>query len=208
MKNMKLDIDCCAVILSGGRNKRMGGRNKAFLDVGGQSILDRQLAGLQPFFREILLVTRQPEVYATVPVHVVVDLYEARSSITGIHAGLVHSQAGYAFVVPCDTPFLQPAVIEMLLDELEPSCDIVVPFLDGHYEPLCAIYSKRCIPIIEDQLDRGDYKILDFFDQMNVTTLSTERIKAADPLLLSFFNVNTPTDLLACQQLLQKIDSQ
>ena len=207
MKNMNRDIDCCAVILSGGRNKRMGGRNKAFLDVGGQSILDRQLAGLQPFFSEILLVTRQPELYAAIPVHVVGDLYEARSSITGIHAGLVHSQAGYAFVVPCDTPFLQPAMIEMLLDELEPACDVVVPFLDGHYEPLCAVYSKRCIPIIEDQLNRGDYKILDFFGQMNVKTLPTERIKAADPQLLSFFNVNTPTDHLTCQQLIQKMGS-
>ena len=186
----------------------MGGRNKAFLKVGGQTILDRLLASLQPFFREILLVTRQPELYAATPVRVVVDLYDARSSITGIHAGLVHSQAGYAFVVPCDTPFLQPAVIEMLLDKLESACDVVVPLLNGHYEPLCAIYSKRCIPVIEDQLDRGSYQILGFFDQMNTNILSTERIKDADPQLLSFFNVNSPSDHLACQQLWQKMQDQ
>ena len=205
MAHRQQEISCSAVILSGGLNTRMAGRNKAFLDVGGHSILDRLLASLQPYFQEILLVTRQPELYASTPVQVVVDLYKARSSMTGIHAGLVHTQADFAFVVPCDTPFLQPAVIETLLDELEPGCDLVVPFLDGYYEPLCAIYSRRCIPMIEAQLDQGNYRILDFFDQMNTKKLSTEQLKAADPELLSFFNVNTPSAHLACQELLQKM---
>ena len=200
------DPNCSAVILSGGLATRMEGQNKAFLEVGGHTILDRLLASLQPHFQEILLVTRQPELYATALVEVVVDLYEARSSMTGIHAGLVQARADFIFVVPCDTPLLQPAVIRLLLDALKPDLDVLVPLLGEHYEPLCAIYSKRCIPMIEAQLDGGNYRIFDFFHQVNVKTLSTEQIRAADPDLLSFFNVNTPSALLACQSLLQKQD--
>lgn len=195
---------CCAVILSGGRNSRMAGQNKAFLQVDGQPILRRLLDRLQPFFSEILLVTRDPEAYAGFALTVVNDLYDERASLTGIHAGLVQAKAEYAFIIPCDTPFLQPAVIQVLLDSMAPEWDVIVPCLDGYYEPLCAIYSKRCIPAIEAQLDRKDYKIFNFFCRMKMKTLSRDQIKAADPKLRSFFNVNTPRALLACQKMLEK----
>jgi molybdopterin-guanine dinucleotide biosynthesis protein A len=194
-------IDCCAVILSGGLNSRMGGRNKAFLEVGGRSILDHLLTGLRPHFEEILLVTRQPHLYADFPVNVIEDIYPARSSLTGIHAALVKARSAYGFVVPCDTPFLKPAVVQLLLGALEPRWDVVVPQLDDHYEPLCAIYSKRCVPLIEAMLERGDYKIIHLYEQMRVKFLSADRIRAADPELLSFFNVNTPAALSASLKL-------
>lgn len=195
---------CCAVILSGGLNSRMAGQNKAFLEVGGHSILNRLLSRLKPIFEELLLVTREPQAYAHVPVKVVEDLYEDRSSLTGIHAGLVHARADFAFVVPCDTPFLQPAVIRLLLNALEPELDVVVPLVEGHYEPLCAIYSKRCLPVIEAQLDGGDYKIFNFFNRVKIKTLTTDQIKSADPELLSFFNVNTPSALLTSQDMIKR----
>lgn len=195
--------DCCAVILSGGLNSRMAGRNKAFLEVGGRPILTRLLGGLRPIFQEILLVTRQPSFYTDFPVRVVLDLYDDRSSLTGIHAALVNARADFGFVVPCDTPFLKPAVIRLLLDALEPELDVVVPLMEDHYQPLCAIYSKRCLPLIEEMLDNGDYKILNLYERVRTKTLSAERIRAVDPRLLSFLNVNTPEAHRACEDLIQ-----
>jgi molybdopterin-guanine dinucleotide biosynthesis protein A len=183
----------------------MGGEIKAFLEVGGNTILDRLLGVLKPNFEEILLVTRQPELYSSTPVRVVNDLYDARSSMTGIHAGLRHAEADFAFVVPSDMPFLQPALIKLLLEQLNPRRDIVIPYIDRQYEPLCAIYSKRCIPAIEAQLNVKDYKILNFFDKMKVKTLSAEQLKTADPKLLSFLNINTPAAYSACQNLIKEI---
>jgi molybdopterin-guanine dinucleotide biosynthesis protein A len=202
--NARFPVDgCCAVILSGGLNSRMAGRNKAFLEVGGEPIVNRLLTSLKPLFEEIILVTRQPHLYADLPVQIVEDIYKDRSSLTGIHAALVNARSAFGFVVPCDTPFLKPAVIRLLLDAVEPRWDAVVPILGDHYEPLCAIYSKRCLPVVEEMLDSGDYKIINLFNRMRVKFLSADRIKAVDPGLLSFFNVNTPAALLACQQLIQ-----
>lgn len=195
--------DCCAVILAGGLNTRMKGRNKAFLDVGGDSILNRMLNSLQACFKEILLVTRQPDLYSGYPVRIVEDIYRSRSSLTGIHAGLVHAKATYAFVVPCDTPFLQPDLIRLLIDQITPALDIVVPYFDNHFQPLCSIYSERCLPAIESQLDREDFKIINLFDQMRVKTVSAENLKQADPQMLSFYNVNTPAAYEACRNLVQ-----
>ncbi|MBL0715316.1 MAG: molybdenum cofactor guanylyltransferase [Desulfosarcina sp.] len=184
--------NCCAIILAGGLNSRMGGRNKAFLKVGGRRIVDRTLGVLQSIFNEILIVTRQPALYEDLPARVIADIYPARSSLTGIHAGLKHAVAEYAFVVSCDAPFLKPELVTMLLDELEPAVDVVVPSHDSHFEPLCAIYAKRCIPHIEDQLERDEYQIIRFFPRINLKKVPVAKLQKADPQLRSFFNVNTP----------------
>ena len=186
---------CCAVILAGGLNTRMDGRNKAFLEIGGQTILDRLIATLQPIFQQILLVTRHPEQYGDLPVRVVEDLYAARSSLTGIHAGLKHTDTDYALMVPCDAPFLQPELIRLLLDEIDPETDAVVPRIKGYYEPLCAIYARRCLAPIESQLDRGIYKITRFFDRIRLKIVPEEKIGRVDPAMRSFLNVNTPEAL-------------
>ncbi len=205
MSDRPQSMDCCGVILSGGLNTRMNGRNKAFLEIGARTILDRLLERLQSHFREIMLVTRQPELYSGYALRVVEDIYADRASLTGIHAGLVHARAEFGFMVPCDTPFLQSELVSLLLDELEPPLDAVVPFFDGHYQPLCAIYSKRCIPAIEDQLDRGDYKIIHLFDRLKVRIVPVEKLTAADPKLLSFLNINTPEAYAACRKLAAEI---
>ena len=199
MQSGQQNPTCSRAILAGALNTRMSGRNKAFLEIGGQTILNRLIATLKPIFRQILLVTRHPEQYAELPVRAVLDVYAARSSLTGIHAGLKHSDAGYALMVPCDAPFLQPSLIRLLLDEIAPEVDAVVPQVKGYYEPLCAIYSKRCLSPIEAQLEGGQYKITRFFDRIRLKILPEELIKAADPEMLSFLNVNTPEALKAIQ---------
>ncbi|MCP4716964.1 MAG: molybdenum cofactor guanylyltransferase [Deltaproteobacteria bacterium] len=192
---------CAAAILAGGLSSRMGGRNKAFLSVGGRAILDRIMDVLGLHFKEILLVTRRPELYEGRPVKVVQDVYSARASLTGIHAGLIHAEAPFVFVTACDSPFIKPDVIRLLLGEIEPASDVIIPAFDGHFEPLCAIYSKRCLPHIEDRLDRDDLKILHFFNEVNVKHISKEKLTAVDPSLQSFFNVNTPAAHRASQDL-------
>ena len=201
MSKWSREIDCSAVILAGGLNTRMHGRNKAFLEIGGRTILDRLLESLRTVFSEILLVTRQPDQYIGYPCRVVEDIYSHRSSLTGMHAGLVSAGTRYGFMVPCDTPFLQTDLIGLLLSELEPEVDVVVPFYDGHYQPLCAVYSKRCVPVIEEMLDNGDFKIIHLFDRMNVKVVPLEKLKTADPDLLSFLNVNTPAAYDTCRDL-------
>ena len=195
---------CCAVILAGGLNSRMGGRNKAFLEVGGRTILDRLLKTLAVFFTEAILVTKEPKLYHTPSVKIVRDIYPSRSSLTGIHAGLKNARSDFAFVVPCDAPFIQPALIRFLLDQITPDLDVIVPVIGDHYEPLCAIYSKRCLEPIEEQLDRDDYTIIHFFDKVNLKTISAEAIQRTDSDMLSFFNVNTPDALQTSRRMVAR----
>ncbi len=193
---------CSGVILSGGLNTRMGGRDKAFLSVGNQRILDRLYNTFQGLFEEIVLVTNDPLQYLSWDLVIVSDLFPIRSSLTGIHAGLFHASASHAFVTACDTPFLKKALIEALLEELEPKWDVIIPVTKEGGQPLCAIYSKRCIKPIEHQLKTQDPKILKFFPKVKVKEVSETRLRKVDPELVSFFNINTPEDLAASEKLL------
>ena len=62
-------------------------------------------------------------------------------------------------------------------------------------------------PVIEDQLSRRDYKIIRFFDRMAIKKVPVEKLKAADPDLLSFLNVNTPEVHDTCRGLAAEISN-
>ncbi|MBF0376791.1 MAG: molybdenum cofactor guanylyltransferase [Desulfamplus sp.] len=193
-----------AVIVAGGLNTRMGGNNKAFLTLGGKTIISRLISILEMYFDEILLVTKNPEDYSnyTKQVKIITDIYEARSSLTGIHAGIYHAKNFFSFVVPCDAPFIQPPLIKLLLDSITPESDVVIPHHDGYYEPLCAVYSKRCIEQIEYLISLGNYKIYNLFKVINLKTVEKDKLTESDPELISFFNVNTPDSLEAASRLI------
>jgi molybdopterin-guanine dinucleotide biosynthesis protein A len=196
-----MQCPCSGVVLAGGLNSRMGGENKALLCVGGRRILDRLMAAFEGIFRQVLLVTNSPLAFLPWDVTMVGDLFPVRSSLTGIHAGLFHASSGHVFLTACDTPFLKKELIKVLVEELEPKWDVVIPATEEGLQPLCAVYSKRCLRPIERQLAEGNARIIDFFSQVRVKKVPEERFRQADPQLLSFFNVNTPEALVRAEEI-------
>lgn len=190
------------VILCGGLNSRMGGCNKAFIKLAGARLLDRPVDTLSTRFSEILLVARDPGIKNPWGIRIVNDIIEIRSPLSGIHAGLMNMSADYAFCTGCDAPFLERRVIDILVEEIEPGVDVIVPFSDTYYQPLCAIYSRRCAGIIEEQLSRGDLKVDNLYDSVSLKKIPYEKIQQVDQNLISFFNVNTVEDLQGAEQIL------
>jgi molybdopterin-guanine dinucleotide biosynthesis protein A len=180
----------------------MGGKNKAFLSVGSETIMDRLYNTFQGLFDEVLVVTNNPLQYLSLDLMIVTDLFPIRSPLTGIHSGLFHVSAPHAFITACDTPFLKKELIRALLEELEPKWDVIIPVTEKGNEPLCAIYSKRCIKPIERQLRNQASKILKFFPKVKVKEIPEAQLRSADPHLISFLNMNTPEDITVCEKVL------
>lgn len=185
---------CSGVILAGGLSTRYSGRNKAFIEVGGIRILDRLDALYRELFDEIILVTNHPHLYLEWDMTIVTDIFPVRSSLTGIHAGLSAATRPHAFFAACDTPFLNAGLVAELLRRIEPRFDVVIPKTQEGFEPLCAVYSKRCLPAMERHLLKGDFKILNLFNKLKVRTLSEKVVRMHDPEKISFFNINRPED--------------
>ena len=187
--------------MAGGLNKRFSGANKAFMQVGNKRILDHIYDVFIELFEEIILVTNDPIKYLGWNMKIVTDLYSCRSSLTGIHSGLFYSTGSHAFITACDTPFLKKELIETIICAVEPQTDIIIPETSAGIEPLCAVYSKRCLKQIENQLDKHEYKIQKFFNKVRVRTVSDNELRANDPELTSFFNVNNPSSLEKAKQI-------
>lgn len=194
---------CTGVILAGGQNKRFGGQNKAFIKIGGKRIVDRILEVYSELFDQVVLVTNDPAAYIDVDALIVSDHYSQRSSLNGLHAGLFAAAHEYAFFTACDTPFVQGALIRLVLDRIERKADIVIPSTTAGYEPMFAVYRKTCLPAMVWQLEHNLLKIKGLFRKVRVKTVAEADLIEVDPELISFFNINTPEDLLQANRLLR-----
>lgn len=184
------------VILAGGEATRLGGRDKAFLEIGGERIIDRLLALYRLYFEDIVIVTNNPSAYADIDATIATDIIDRRSSMTGIHAGLFYARNEMAFVSACDTPFLKQSMAELVLSSMKPQYDAVMPMHDkGFLEPLCAVYSRRLVKVFAKSLMANEFTIRDALAERRLITIQEQRLRVADPDLLSFFNVNTFDDL-------------
>jgi molybdopterin-guanine dinucleotide biosynthesis protein A len=105
-------------------------------------------------------------------------------------------------LVGCDTPFLQPALLERVVQA--GACrEAAVPRLEGIPQTLQATYSRRCLSTIERLLAHGRPGLRDLLLLTDVAYLDTDEIIKTDPDLLSFFNVNSEADLERAKRLLE-----
>ena len=182
------------VIQAGGRSTRMGGRPKALMELGGRPIVERVLAAVAPAVDDLLLVTNTPDLYASLGLPMVADVYPDAGSLGGIYSGLKAAPGEAAFTVACDMPFLHPAVVRLVVARAG-EADVVIPRVGGQLETLHACYAKSCLPHIEERILAGRLKIVGFFERVRVVEIAEAEVaRHRDPAIV-FMNVNTPEEL-------------
>lgn len=188
------------IVLAGGESRRMGGVNKALLELGGVRIIERVAAMLARVFPETIVVTNTPEEFDFLNLPMFRDIIRGFGALGGLYTGLRSCRERFGFLVACDMPFLDDRVIRRMV-ELIGEHEAVVPRIRGHLEPLHAIYSRNCVPHIERLMAKGDLKILDFFHSVDMLEVAETELAVFDPSLLFAMNVNTPEDLRAARKL-------
>ena len=127
---------------------------------------------------------------------VAADVRPGLGSLGGIHAAVGHAGQP-ALVVAWDMPFVSAELLARLRALGEDGADAAVPESDSRrgVEPLCAYYTPACVAPIERRLDRGDLRVIGFYEEIHVARLAAQAVRRfGDPALL-FMNVNTPGDL-------------
>jgi molybdenum cofactor guanylyltransferase len=193
--------DVTGVLLAGGKSRRMG-EDKCYLRVGTRTLFERSLSVLHSVFQDVLVVIAQdsPALEASVPVYR--DLVPDCGSIGGLYTGLKQAATPYVFGVACDMPFLNPRAIGYFT-ELKSGADIVMAKLHNGFHPMHALYSQRCLPIIEEMIKERNLKIQTMVAHpaLAVRLLTEADLQRIDPEGRSFLNVNTPADLEAARSL-------
>jgi len=181
------------IILSGGRNMRMG-ENKAFVRVEGERLIDRTVRLFRSLFTEVIIVTASPLDYLDQEAAIVTDILPDRGALGGVYSGLFYAGGEHAFIAACDMPFLSREFLQYMVS-LAPGFDIVVPEPSDGLQPLHAVYSRRCLPAIRGLLERNRLKISGFYPGHRLRKVQPEVIRSFDPEGRMFLNVNTREDL-------------
>lgn len=182
------------IILAGGKNRRMG-RNKSFLEIDGERLIDRTVKILKEIFTEIIIVTNSPLEYLDLKAQIVTDIFKGKGSLGGIYTGLFYASSDKSFVTACDMPFLSKPFIEYMVEAAAAKHDIIVPDMPDGPQPLHAIYSKTCLPNIKNLMDHDRLKITGFYKGLNILLIPHETIRSFDPDERMFFNINSDDDL-------------
>lgn len=156
-----------ALILAGGKSSRMGGLHKGNLRIGEESFTQRLVCELQPHVEHILLSygeTVQQELPGCL---IIQDEYKDCGPMGGLHAGLKSCCSELLLVSACDTPLLKWELYAFLLSHLQQH-DAVVPVADGKIHPLTAIYRKSFLPVFEQGLQSGNYRLRSALEQADV----------------------------------------
>lgn len=188
----KKGIEVTGIILAGGKSSRMG-RNKALLDFGGRSIIERTVDLFKSIFPEVILVTNSPEEYTNLGIKIVTDIFPGKGSLGGIYTGIFHSSHDYSFIASCDMPFLGRELIEFLIS-LKEGYDVVVPRLKDGHEPLHALYSKNCLNQIVVMINKGDLRIIGFYPDVRVREVAEDELQPYIFIPSPFININTPEE--------------
>jgi len=202
------------VINAGGASRRMG-RDKALLPVPPRDtpLICHVAQRLRTLPLERLVVVANScavqraiaaAPHGAAPVTIRRDAYPGTGALGGLVTGLAACD-GWAIVVACDMPLLNPVLLRALWDMAIESTgaidgntaaqvDAVVPHVNGRSQPFHALYHRRCVPVMEAQLQAGERRVRTVLTQLRVRAVSEAELRRFDPDLLSFFNVNTPAD--------------
>ena len=156
-----------AIILVGGQSRRMG-RDKSLLPIHGQAMLDHICNQLRPHFDEILLSTKEDPQHVPRGVRVVPDLEPGQGPLMGIFSCLQASVHDLNFVVACDMPVIDIALVKRMLAEAR-DYQGVVPVHDGNLtEPLFAVYRKSVLDTASRFLKSGRRRMTGFCAECNI----------------------------------------
>jgi molybdopterin-guanine dinucleotide biosynthesis protein A len=184
------------------------GRDKALVEIGGRPMLALVIERIRPLFDDIFIAGGDESLYGAFGIPVHRDVNPGCGSLGGIYTALVKAAHPLVFCVACDMPFVDPGLVTFLLGEMERgSFQAVIPTVDGEAEPLCAVYSRNSLPVVERDLDTGVRRIKSTLASLKVRAVDADEMRPFDPELRTFFNINTPEDLKRASEMGSALDS-
>jgi molybdopterin-guanine dinucleotide biosynthesis protein A len=183
-----------AVILTGGKSSRMG-QDKATLEIGGVTLLDRMASVVRPLTEETFLsVAHDDDRATTLPA--LRDLEPSPGPLGGLQAAFRHDSEGPWLVLACDLALITTAEIERLVEAYDPASEVTcfLSPLDKNPEPLCAIYAPSAAKKLEEAFASGRRSARQFVD-----SLSRIELEPFDPRVL--LNLNRPEYLVELRHL-------
>ncbi|MES9826535.1 MAG: molybdenum cofactor guanylyltransferase MobA [Candidatus Thiodiazotropha endolucinida] len=177
-----------AVILAGGRGRRMGGEDKGLIELNGRPLVQHVISAIQPQVATILInANRNQERYAAFGYPVITDsLLDYQGPLAGFITAMQAIETEHMLTLPCDGPLVPPDLVERLYEARQSAgADIAVAHDGDRLQPVYALIPKRLADSLQRYLDRGDRKIDLWYEEHRVAHADFSDIPR------TFINVNT-----------------
>jgi molybdenum cofactor guanylyltransferase len=163
------------------------GRDKALLPYRGTTLVGH-IAGLIQQSVGRVAVVGDPERYRSLGYPVHADRVPFCGPLGGIYTALSVTAQDWNLVVACDMPLLSADVFGTLLAACSRSSAGCVAAAGpaGELEPLCAIYHRRCRPVLERAIREERFRMRDWMSQLEAEPVAVDASALA--------NINTPAE--------------
>ena len=159
-------------VLAGGESSRMG-RDKALLPYHGTSLVEHIAGAVREAAGNVTIIVN--------------DKIPGCGPLGGLFTALSNSDTDWNLVVACDMPGISPEPLRILLNRAEISPRDCVAASDGaELQPLCAVYHRRCLPIVARAIRDKRLKMLDLLAELSAEAHPIDRA--------ALLNANTPAE--------------
>jgi len=188
---MDLDVKTkiSGFILAGGKSSRMG-TDKALIVFQNEPLLGRMKNRIEPLCSQVFISGSNPE-YAGFDVPLIPDVFPECGPISGLYSCLKFSSSEWNLIVSVDSPFVNEELFNLLISHATDS-DCVIPQHILGIEPLIGIYNKKSLPVIEEMIHAGDFKLMNLLTKLNTSYVDCNSLIHKYPRL--FFNLNRLED--------------
>lgn len=191
------DHDITAVILAGGRARRMDGEDKGLIELHGKPLVDYIIAALRPQAGHVIVnANRNLDRFREFGYPVVRDsMGDFFGPLAGMATGMQVAETPFILAVPCDSPFIPAQLCETLRQAMQKAdADISVAHDGIRMQPVYALLRCELLPSLLSYLSAGGRKIDAWYAQ--------HRLALADFSAFPdvFLNLNTPSDRLVIEK--------
>ena len=182
-----------AVILAGGKARRMAGRDKGLISIAGKPMIEYVIEAISPQISHLLInANRSQNDYAHYGFPVIADAPAGfHGPLAGMASALQVTETAYMLALPCDSPYapcdLAQRLYESLLSE---NAEISVAHDGRRLQPVFCLLKRSLLPSMRAYLESGERKIDRWFARHNmaITDFSDKR--------QAFININSREDIV------------
>ena len=187
-----MTITISAVILAGGKARRMGGQDKGLQILGKQSLIEHVIHRLQPQVHDILInANRSQTEYAKFGFPVFSDeLPDFQGPLSGMLTALEKTKSDFILFTPCDTPFFPTNLLDKLKSAVENHRTLITYACDEEREhPVFCLMSVQLKEKLRHYLASGERRLLQFMKENGGISVKFTKEEG------NFENFNTLDDL-------------
>ena len=185
-----IDHDVTAVVLAGGRARRMGGEDKGLIEVGGRAMVQWVAGAMAQQCATVLVnANRNHERYHELTgCRVLSDMNDDYAGpLAGMISALTQCETPLLACAPCDSPQIAHDLVQRLKHALaDADADLAVAHDGERMQPVFVLLKKQLLDSMCSFVDSGGRKIDTWYAQHNIA------LARFNDRLQMFDNINTP----------------